>query len=111
MSKIIIFTTFEKKFLLFFISSIFYAEMFTKFSFPQMKSDLPWVLFLNCSSVLEKTSSLKGGNLEPVINGFNKFEFEIVISLLHYRVILEHVVHNIMGKQYQKSLISIGTNI
>ncbi len=111
MSKIIIFTTFEKKFLLFFISSIFSAEMFTKFSFPQMKSDLPWVLFLNCSSVLEKTSSLKGGNLEPVINGFNKFEFEIVISLLHYRVILEHVVHNIMGKQYQKSLISIGTNI
>ncbi len=45
MSKIIIFTTFEKKFLLFFISSIFSAEMFTKFSFPQMKSDLPWCFF------------------------------------------------------------------
>ncbi|EIN63853.1 hypothetical protein ECPA3_0601 [Escherichia coli PA3] len=41
MSKIIIFTMFEKKFLLFFISSIFSAEMFTKFSFPEMKSDLP----------------------------------------------------------------------
>ncbi|CAM6604569.1 hypothetical protein ESCOCK401M_22125 [Escherichia coli] len=111
MSKIIIFTIFEKKSLLFFISSIFSAEMFTKFSFPEMKSNLPWGLFLNCSSVLEKTSSLKGGNSVPVINGFNKFEFEIVISLLHYRVILEHVVHNIMGKEYQKSLISIGTNI
>lgn len=38
MSKIIIFTMFEKKFLLFFISSIFSAEMFTKFSFPEMKA-------------------------------------------------------------------------
>ncbi|VFT70747.1 Uncharacterised protein [Escherichia coli] len=51
MSKIIIFTMFEKKSLLFFISSIFSAEMFTKFSFPEMKSNLPWGLFLNCSSV------------------------------------------------------------
>ena len=38
MSKIIIFTIFEKKSLLFFISSIFSAEMFTKFSFPEMKT-------------------------------------------------------------------------
>lgn len=45
MSKIIIFTMFEKKSLLFFISSIFSAEMFTKFSFPEMKSNLPWGLF------------------------------------------------------------------
>ncbi|EFN5689495.1 hypothetical protein FQJ02_25440 [Escherichia coli] len=45
MSKIIIFTIFEKKSLLFFISSIFSAEMFTKFSFPEMKSNLPWGLF------------------------------------------------------------------
>ncbi|ETJ38769.1 hypothetical protein Q604_UNBC07206G0001, partial [human gut metagenome] len=56
-------------------------------------------------------SSLKGGNSVRVINGFNKFEFEIVISLLQYRVILEQVVPNLMGKEYQKSLISIGTNI
>ena len=38
MIKIIIFTIFEKKSLLFFISSIFSAEMFTKFSFPEMKT-------------------------------------------------------------------------
>ena len=69
MSKIIIFTIFEKKSLLFFISSIFSAEMFTKFSFPEMKSNLPWGFF-KLFFCFRKTSSLKGGNSLPVINGF-----------------------------------------